>query len=574
MKRFCFTAAVFALAFATRLGGPRTVGPFDDAYHLKRIGYVCGCAVPRLRGSAVALAPHDRATTHGLVSLDFDADRGERGAFCPWPPLYDLAMGGIARIAGMGSIIWIAPLLFAAFAALLAHGAAIRWGMTSGLVAGCGVALSPYLIGISRVASIDHHWVEPMLVAAIVIAVVRRNAAALAAAMAAALFVQTALVVACGLALIAIVLLDRGRPALRAGVIAFSIAAAAVALYRLTRPSGYPDGPWFLGTTHAALLAAAALSCAIAWFLLSRRQRIEGAPDEGRATNAESWIALACGAIALIPFAHTLASGAHFFSGDPWLRSIVEFQPMFRDPTRIGTDLANLGGGVIALLLCAIGARGSAAAPCGRNGRILWLFAVAYLLLSISSRRFLVPGIVLFVMAGAIAAASRNRLIRAAAVLLTLAPPVAYDLHALAHPEPRPSEPVVALAAEIAPLPPGRVLAPWHAGHAIDVFGTHAVVIDNFGSMPDAAAFASANTALLESSPAALAAWCRVRGVRYLALADPDQHLPAAAACAGLDPHLYARTPLARHTVWARLWRGEPLFVPVAPHVWKTSAEY
>ncbi len=538
-----------------------------------------GCAVPRFRGGTpphdpATAQPRNRATTHGLLSLDFDSDRGEHGAFCPWPPLYDLAMGGIARIAGIGSIIWIAPLLFAAFAALLAHGAAIRWGMTSGLMAGCGVALSPYLIGISRVASIDHHWVEPMLVVAIVFAVVRRNAAALAVAMTAALFVQTALIVACGLALIAVVLLDRSREALRAGAIGFSIAAAAVALYRLTRPTGYPDGPWFLGTTHAALLAAAALSCAIALFLLSRRQRIEGAPGEGRAARGESWIALACGAIALIPFAHTLTNGAHFFAGDPWLRSIVEFQPMFRDPARIGTDLANLGGGVIALLLCIVVARRSAAAPCGRNERILGFLRSRICFFRSPAGAFSFRESCSSSSPGRSPPRSRNRLIRAAAVLLTLAPPVAYDLYALAHPEPRQSDPVVALAAEIAPLPPGRVLAPWHAGHAIDVFGTHAVVIDNFGSMPDAAAFASANTALLESSPAALAAWCRLRGVRYLALADPNQHLPAAAACAGLDPHLYARTPLAGRTVWARLWRGEPLFVRVAPHVWRTSAEY
>ncbi len=589
MRRICFTLAVFALALAVRVGGPATIGPYDDAYHLKRIAYVSGHEVSRLRGHelgillSLATSQPRNLVTHGLRSLDFDADRGERGAFCPWPPLYDLAMGGVAGVAGIGSIVWIAPLLFAAFSALLTLVPARTWGITSGVVAGCGVALSPYLIGISRIGSIDHHWVEPMLVVAILAAVVRRSAAGLAMAMTAALFVQTALIVACGLALIAIVSIDRSRPALRAGVVAFSIAAAAVSFYAATRPAGEPGGPWFLGAMHAVLLAAAALACAVALLSLSLRERVAATdaqwsspPGEGRASRTAAALALACGAFVLIPLAQSLAKGAHFFAGDPWLRSIVEFQPMFRNPSRIGTDLANLGGGVIALLL-AIGRRpdescGRAAARPYRRA-ILALFAIAYLLLAISSRRFLVPGIALFVIGGAMAASSRNRLIRFAAILLTLAPPIAYDVYAFTHAEPQPNDAVVALAEEVAPLPPGRVLAPWHAGHAIDVFGGHAVVIDNFGSMPGAAAFASANAALLEASPAALAAWCRARDVRYLALADPVLHLPAAAACAGLDPQLYARTPLAGRTVWARLWKGEPLegFTRIAPHVWRVS---
>jgi ribose/xylose/arabinose/galactoside ABC-type transport system permease subunit len=41
--------------------------------------------------------------------------------------------------------------------------------------------------------------------------------------------------------------------------ISFAIPAIAIALYRVTRPSGYPDTIWFLGWAHAALFAAAAI---------------------------------------------------------------------------------------------------------------------------------------------------------------------------------------------------------------------------------------------------------------------------------------------------------------------------
>jgi len=111
MKPVVFTIVVFALALALRLGGPRSVGPYDEAYHWKRITWVAE------RGSQTA----DRGpqTTHGLTALDFDLDRGIHGAFCPWPPLYDAAMGAVAKMIGLERIIWIPPIAFALFAAVI-----------------------------------------------------------------------------------------------------------------------------------------------------------------------------------------------------------------------------------------------------------------------------------------------------------------------------------------------------------------------------------------------------------------------------------------------------------------------
>src|SRR5512144_264369 len=100
--------------------------PFDDLYHLKRIA-----AFPPL--------------------VQFDHDRGERGAWCPWPPLYDALMSvlpGLELVPAFG---------FAAFAAVLAWLMAARAGLLAAAIAGGVVAISPYLIGISHRGAIDHH---------------------------------------------------------------------------------------------------------------------------------------------------------------------------------------------------------------------------------------------------------------------------------------------------------------------------------------------------------------------------------------------------------------------------------
>src|SRR5258706_15007001 len=79
-------AGLFAVALGVRLlnapyvfegsGKPR-ITPVDELYHWKRIAY------------SAAHFPH---------VLEFDRDRS---AFCPWPPLYDFASGGFARLIGV-----------------------------------------------------------------------------------------------------------------------------------------------------------------------------------------------------------------------------------------------------------------------------------------------------------------------------------------------------------------------------------------------------------------------------------------------------------------------------------------
>lgn len=483
--------AIFAITLLLRLGGSHQVPPFDDLYHMKRIANFPSIS-------------------------DFDPDRGENGAFCPWPPLHDFLLGSVGRVL---PVAWFAPLFFAAFAAGVFL-AMRRFGTLASVTAGLAVAVSPYLTGASAAGHVDHHYVEPLLVLLIVVTTARQRGVASGITIALALLIQPALLVAAALAFLALFLWGDARE----GAKAFAIAAAAVILYRLTRQTGYPDSAWFLGYPHAALLAGAAVACAL-------RVRFPAAT------------ALAGGAAVALSVRSTgpaFFTGLHFFGGDPWLSSIVEFQPMFRRANEIGTDFANLtGGALLGLLLW-------------RKQKSVALFSTAYLLLAISSRRFLIPAIAIFAISGALAVAyARRRVLAWAAAAITLVPPIAYDLYTIRSAEPSYEEFRV-MGRRMRDLPPGRVLGPWSFGHAIDVIGRKPVVIDNFGSMPDEAAFTRAIEAMLTTREAVLLRYCRERGIRYLVLPHPA-YVPATARSIGL------RTRPARRTVWWRLYNGEPI---------------
>jgi hypothetical protein len=193
-----------------------------------------------------------------------------------------------------------------------------------------------------------------------------------------------------------------------------------------------------------------------------------------------------------------------------------------------------------------------------RKQRTFTIFSIAYLLLAISSRRFLVPAIALFAIGGALAAAyAHRRALAIAAMTVTLLPPVIYDVYAARIPEPSNDEFRV-IGERMRALPRGRVLGPWSFGHAIDVIGQKPVIIDNFGSMPDERVFTQAIEAMLATRESSLLDYCRSRGVRYLVLPHPA-YIPATAATIGIDRELYSRTRLARRTVWSRLYRGEKI---------------
>jgi asparagine N-glycosylation enzyme membrane subunit Stt3 len=544
----------FALALALRLANASTAfvsgvprfSPLDELYHAKRMAF-SAAGFPRV--------------------LEFDPDRGTRGAWCPWPPLYDLAAGGVARLAGaadfasvLNRVVWFPPLLFAFFVAAVTALVARASGALAGGLAGFALATSPFLVGFSSIGSIDHHFLEPALTFAIAFALIRilrgetcrrRDTWLLAAAMIAAMFVQTALLLACAVTF-AVLLFLRPRP------LPFLLLAVVVALYALTRPAGYPVSAWFLGWPHAGIFAGAAASL----FLRKR--------------DAPLWLALTAGVavIAAIPAAaEAVAGGSLFLGGDPWLRTISEFAPVLTEPLLdLISDLALLSGGLILVWPLALRAWRTR----DRAAGTIALFAIVYLLLVLSSRRFRPLAISFLALAGALEAAhrwgpapltARRRPLAILALLLVVVPPTIQLALWMRQPSPPilPSHmPWLRAAAFLQRQPGGgRVLAPWSMGHLLDVIGGRPVIIDNFGSMPDPGGFHRAHDALLEKDEAALAAYCDAGNIRWLVFANPIYELPEAAAVNAIDPEQYIEmgasheavriARLAQATVW---WRA------------------
>ena len=213
-------AAAFVLALALRVlnlplafdRGVAQITPADEMYHWKRMAY------------SAAHFPH---------VLEFDRDRGVAGAFCPWPPLYDLAGGGIARLFGIDAVVWIPPVAGAIATALAAMWIASEFGIFAAITAAIALAASPFIVTQSWIGAIDHHYLEWPLVFAILASLVARRYSLVAIAMTIALLVQTALIVACGLAFV--VFFARGE---RRASGAFFASAIAIAIYRLTRSPG------------------------------------------------------------------------------------------------------------------------------------------------------------------------------------------------------------------------------------------------------------------------------------------------------------------------------------------------
>ncbi len=552
-------AAIFLASFLARLanvaialpGGVPRVAPFDDLYHAFRM--------------------NETLARPGWVS-GFDPGRAPRGAFCPWPPLYDTAAGSAARLLGardtqamLQRVFWLPPVAASLFAGAAAAFLALRLEPWSGLLGGIAIAFAPPFLEASGVGAIDHHYLEPALLAAIVWATVRigggrrrfSRGAFLAAAISLALFVQPALLLAAGAAAAAI-LVSATAGERMSGAFGFLLAAFAVLLYRMAQPAGYPEGSWYLGTPQAACLAGAAAACGVAAHL-SRR-------GLGRASATALGILVGALVAAGFPGAVSgVLSGARFFHGDPWLDTIIEFQPLFsRGGPGVPGALAALGGGALLLI---------AAAPSffadGPSRRGIAIFALVYLAATIATRRFLVPGAPLLAIAGAVAVFDlRRRSSRAAlpAGLLLVAPALVAAIPQLL----RPASPLPARAAPILRAAEvlrgssgeGRVLSSWSWGHAFHVVGGRPVVVDGFGASIGETDFRNALGILLSPREEAVEAYCRQTGVRFLVLENPLTNLTVQAEAIGLPPSLFVEgssggppriTPRMRFSFW---WRA------------------
>lgn len=455
-SRKIFLTVIFLTALGVRFlnapmvarSGMPNLTPLDDLYHWKRIAF---------------------SAQHFPSVLEFDADRGVGGAFCPWPPLYDLACGGIARIFGMNAVIWIPPIATALLVAIAAIFVAQEFGSVAAIACGIALAASPFIVTESSVGDIDHHWLEWPLVFAMIFAIHKRSWIALAIVMTIAMFVQVALLPACGLAFVAAFAIAERRFAA-----SFGIVAIIITIYRLTHD--YPNSAWFLGWPHAALFASAAVALA-----LRKRPLVA---------------IVAGGAISLLA-ARSLLAGSHFFGGDPWLSTISEFQPVWKGDASDWLSHA-FGFSIGAILVFDLARR--AIRDRHWSAGTIALFALAYFPLAISSRRFEATAVPLLALAGAVDAAMilRRNVRMFAAAAIAIIPAIQLALW-MSHPLPpvAPDEQSwIRAAAFLRTQPPGRVLAPWPLGHCIDVLGQHAVVMDNFGTMPDADLFWRAENAL------------------------------------------------------------------------------
>jgi hypothetical protein len=534
--------ASFTLAFAVRLANAPAVfaGPvprlelLDELYHFKRIAYTA------------ANFPH---------MLERDPDRGERGAYCPWPPLYDFAAATACRLLGasgpievLRTVVWFPPLLSALAIAAIAAFVTWRFEWESGAGLAIALALTPALIGESSIGSIDHHFLEGPLVLGVIASTLlaanrsRYAETLLAISLLAALLVQTALIIAAGLAFIVLfVATSESR-----GARGFTIASAVVAADRLLKPHDYPNSAWFLGWPHAALLAAAAL----ALFLK---------PRIGRSR------ALIGGALIALTQLPLLMQGGRFFGGETWLRTIEEFQPLWQAR---GADLlffaASLGTGAVMVWPLARRTRVS--------DRAVALFAIFYLVLTLTSRRFWMTAIPLLVAAGTLYAARMPARLRRVWLMVLVAPVLIHSaivsrepLHAVIGEREEPWTRAATFFAQ--QKPGGRVLAPWSMGHTIDVIGGAPVIIDGFGTMPDPDVFKRAQAAFLTVDEESLWRYCRSADVRFVVLDNPLYGLPGTAITLGVDPRRYVpldaqRQPmgvstLARSTWWWRAYYRE-----------------
>lgn len=568
-RAWLLAVAAALLALAARLAnlgaaypeGAAVVPPFDDLYHARRI------VVSALDFPAV---------------LELDPSRGPGGAYCPWPPLYDLAAGGLARLAGArtpGDVLDRAalfpPLAGAGVALVAAFALARRRGLAAAVTAGALLAFTPALLEISSVSSIDHHFLEGGLILALLAATALvleardRKAAfaaalALGASLAASLFVQVALLLVAGCAALALLLLARERAALFAGSGGFAIAAVAIASWRLGRPAAMPADSWFLGVPHATALLAAAVALGVA-ALLERRSASAGARALGGVAGVAVFLAVP-GALA------GMLSGLPFFGGDPWLDQITEFRPLLEalgtDPVALAT---RLGGGLLLVVPFAVLAawRGSAAE------RATALFAVVLLATSLARVRFVSQAVPLLAVAAALLvsdrALRRRPLVAGAVALVAVLPAVAGAVPRLLSPPPvvpAGAAPALRAAAFLGQRPgPGRVLGLENWGHVFNVVGHRGVLVDPFGTMGNPG-YVSSLAALLTNREDRLVSFCRQNGVRYLVLENPLATLPGTAARAGVDPSRYLvpgpgpddpprLTRLLQTTVWWRAYFNE-----------------
>ena len=525
--------------------------PFDELYQARRIAY---------------------SASHSLKALTFDPEVGVSGAFCPWPPLYPLVAGNLARLSGARTpdqvllrAAWFPPIAVSVLVAALAAFLTVRYSTYLGLISGIALATNVPWLDKSRIASIDHHFLEPALVLGILAGVLLLRRASttrgtvlagvvFALLLSVALFVQVALITAAGLAMVAVLLMPSQESRSRwAAALGFAVTAVALVIAGLSQRPGYPNDEWHLGWPHVAAILGAAAAIATQAVLYRRG---------GKA--AATGVALVVGALVVLAIpgsAWAFLGGSRFFGGDPWLASIDEFQPLFGGGVPPLLDFLSLGAGALLIASRAADSRWRAG-----DRVVLLLFAGVYGIAAISARRFLVIASPLLALGGAWVVSDirerspRRAMALCALLLLPNIPLVALRMLRPSRPVPAWASPAFSAAQFVRSRPEvsGRALPPWSWGHLVHIVGGRAVLIDNFGTMLGRVPFENATGILFSPSEEAVFRFCEANDVRYIILENPAMSLETGARIAGFPPAAYARggepTRLGRASFWWRTY--------------------
>ncbi len=557
-------------------------------------------AYPVVASSAGGLFLHNDSAYHArrvLMTVEggtflppvFDPlEAWPQGARALWPPLHDASVAFLARLGGStrsdpgrGMVTAAAfpvlegiGLIFAV--ALLAR--RLAGEPLAGIVAAWLAAASPVLALGSKFGTIDHHLTEALLTVALsaflTAPALERDGLkeALGAAAGWAALVLASLGFFGGVVLgVGILgagaavsqLLPGTSPASRVAgrlSLGFGLGALMLPFFASLRVTPDSADPWRLGPSYVILLGAAATGLAAVSIIRSLAARSVGPEWPVPAAG----LALGFFAMLLQPPAawRAITRGLGFFGADPWLATIVEFQPPWKVPLAwLGTSPAGPVAFACVLLAVVLASRSSdVRARLRRAVPVLFAFA-AFTLLELRQARFTLVWISLTcISAGVLWSACRHGRpmvtggLVGVAVLGFVFGGMTQAL-AFAGATFDPGGAVwrdttgLRIGRGIRATAPGTgspqgVLAPWDWGHHIVLASGAPVVLTPFGSM--VGGFQRGMEVFLATDLRSAVAGLDALKVGWVAVGHPDRMLPEIRRALGQDRSGVGRaTPLA-----------------------------